>query len=198
MKMQSKIIGAAAGWIIAISLLIIFLIIPACLDIVNARSKLQEQNSLIAANKARADQITRFKQYLNNSEAALAELNNSYVNAKNPTAFITFLNQTAAVSNASMKILSTAFKEQNNNSEQSFLEFQIKLSGDFAAIARFIKIIESGIYLVNITNVSMTSANEILPSASLNVGNSSNLDLLPPGEISALITLMVGTNNEKK
>jgi hypothetical protein len=155
MKNQPYITAGILGLIIIA--LIAFFVWPLLLEIKNNSDNLSSLRSTTAGLEIQNSTIEDFKKTYDGYQPNLAIMDQMFVDPQNPVDFIAFLENTATDSgiNAQVAIMPTSqLKSQN------YATFQVACSDDFLKVMGFLGKLESGSYLVEVSNLTMKSTTD--------------------------------------
>lgn len=194
MILLNKISLAFIFWSCLCAVIVVLFVIPSISGIYSVGLDITSQREIIAANAARASDLEKFKFFLKREQNNLLKTEKLFVDSQVPLDFIGFLESAAVAAGVNLEISPNTVIENAKKNSWLFLSFRLALSGDFNAIEKFIKAVESGDYLVNVSNVTIT-AKAPQKKGFARAQNEEN-----PGQIkpAASVLLTVYAKNEKK
>jgi len=141
-------------------LLVVFLIYPLFNEIIkNSQDLISEKNNIITL-ETQVKEIENFKENYETYKKDLEKIDNLFIDPDNPVNFIEFLESAASNSGVSLKISSVPTYTESQKVTQNFITLQFASTGDFSKILGFIKKIEEGPYLIEITNLTIGNPKE--------------------------------------
>lgn len=100
-------------------------------------------------------QVSDFKAKYPDYKANIDKASQLLVDAQNPVDFITFLENTASVTNVNADITVGATAKTTGVGTQKPITFQIDVTGDFKSLLQFFQQLEMSPYLVSATNMAI-------------------------------------------
>lgn len=165
--------------------LIIFIIHPLFQEIKkNSEGLFSEKEKLITA-QAKIENLEEFKTLYRDLLPDLEKIDALFVNPDFPVEFISFLEETAKISQASIKI-SPPLPSKIAGDPWPSLIFQINSISSFPNFLRFLEKLESGPYLVEIQNLTTKRLAETELQAK-------KLEKLPLGDVNVTLSIKVFT-----
>lgn len=142
-------------FIIATTLLFIFLVSPTLADIKYNSDKILSNKSELVFTDRQSRAIEDFRAEYNSYQPNLLKVDQTLVDPKNPVRFVQFLETSSLESGVSLNlnIVNSSKKETINNLPA--IPFNLNMKGDFGDILMFAEKLEKGPYLVKIQNLTM-------------------------------------------
>lgn len=158
MKIKGNICITVVSFLMVGFALIALLIYPALRDIESVSQEILSGRIEAASMDFQNRELDNFKKKYKEYGPHLQEMNQSFVDIKNPVDFIEFLEKTATDSGIDADInLNSSLKKEAPDTQPAVL-FQIFAEGDFSNILLFSERLESGPYLVTIKSLLMKKA----------------------------------------
>lgn len=151
-SIQNKPLVLAAAFGLGVLALAAVAIIPLIYGIKKDSEALASIKSEIAALELQQAHIDAFKKNYENYKPNLEKIDGLFTDAKNPVAFIEFLENTAARSGIDAQISLQAQPKKEAGADLAFL---VHATDNFTRIREFIERLENGRYLVQIDSVSL-------------------------------------------
>lgn len=144
----------AAIFVVLSLLLIVFLVHPALQGIKRGSGEIISEKSTVLFVEMENKELDRFKNRYESYESNLQKIDQLFVDTKNPVAFITFLENTAANTNVDAEI-SLVPRQNPQKDALPLLILQVSAKGTFRNILTFSQKLETGPYLVTINNLAI-------------------------------------------
>lgn len=147
---------------IAVVVLLISILAAACVfwawssfyQIKEAARSFVLQKNRLAELEARKENLRIFIENREQYRAGLERIDKLFVNAKEPIAFIEFLEKEAALTELTIEIIPFTAQAIEGEPWQS-IHFQISVEGDFPRVARFLERLERNDYLLQLLNLNI-------------------------------------------
>jgi len=154
-KRNSKIYKTLSVFGTLSLILIVFFVWPAFKGIEKSSQNLISAKINLVTLDAQINEAENFKKNYDSYKPNLDKMDQLFVDPKNPVDFIEFLENTAL----SCQITSQAFLPSpsigSKSASQDFIILQIVSKGSFSDVLNFLKKIETGIYLVEVKNLTI-------------------------------------------
>ncbi|MGB9743568.1 MAG: type 4a pilus biogenesis protein PilO [Minisyncoccales bacterium] len=157
MAIGNKIYLAISGFILSFFLIISFIVLPLLEQIKNNSQELTAEKEKLVDLEAKIVNLQKFKNLGNELSSFLEEINNLFVDAKAPIAFIDFLEKTARKSRLTIEIMPPILVEKTEEDLWSYFKFHLILTGSFIDFLKFLEKIENSPYLVEVQSITFSS-----------------------------------------
>jgi hypothetical protein len=154
MEIKKEIYISASGSLLVIVFLSLFFVFPLISEITKTSKEMSLEISDRLLLKDQYSEAGNFKQKYESYQTSLDKIDNMFVDAKNPVAFIEFLEKTASDLGIKLQISAPSLI---NEGALSYSKFQLSANGGFSNTLKFLKQIEAGEYLIKIQNLSITN-----------------------------------------
>lgn len=136
-----------------------FILRPIFLEIKKSSEDLITIKGELVSLEKEIETLTEFKAGFQEMNPALEKINQMFISSDEPLAFLVFLENTSRDYGISSKI-SSAFMPEAKESLWPSISFQVTSSGAFPDFLKFLEKLESGIYPVEIQNLSINRLSE--------------------------------------
>ena len=161
LSQKKKIYISGIGIFLVFLTLLFGLIFPLFSSIKKDSFELFSQKEKLASLENTKESFNQIQESYPNFQSGIEKINSLFINPKEPIEFIGFLEKTAQSLNLSIQILLGG--EQPKGTDWQSISFQVKITGSFSNLMKFLEKIESAPYLVEINNLNIQklSGNEI-------------------------------------
>ena len=150
---KNKIYISSAVFSLLSLAFVLFLILPALKDIkAFSNDLLAGKNNLLSLTE-QVKEMNVFNKNYSDYKSNLEKIDSLFVDAKNPIAFIEFLEKTSADSKIKSDISLTPGTIKEGSANAPSIAFQINCEGNFSDIIKFSEKIENGPYLASIQSL---------------------------------------------
>ena len=159
MRLKKKITISIVFFLILSILFFALVIYPIFSEIKKSPQNFLSQKEKLLALEEKAKNLEKFKKILPEISPDLEKIDNFFVDPKVPVDFISFLEKTSQDSQLSLKISAGPIVKNEKDPWPSMV-FQLSLVGSFPNLAKFLEKLQSGPYLIEIQNFTITSLSE--------------------------------------
>jgi len=157
MNSRAKIILSISATAMLAAASIIFLILPLLADLDKYSKDILLQKEKLASLDAETKNFEDFKEIKNQIGPNLDKALSLLIDKNLPLDFINFLESTSRDYHLSLSMSSSALSSQKGVAWPFFV-FQIKNSGSFSDLSRFLERLENSGYLIEIQSLSVSAA----------------------------------------
>lgn len=169
MNLKNKIIVGLISFLLLFLALFFFVIAPIIYQLRKTGQAMKEQEKTVNSLEKRIAMARDFRSFYNKEKDNFSVLDEIFINPQIPTDFIDFLDETANSYNLNVSYFLTAPAKLGKDLWPS-LGFQIITVGPFSSSTKFIKKLESSIYLLDIQSVEISKA-EVNESDASEIGS---------------------------
>lgn len=155
-KNQIYIISAVFGLIVLS--LIMFFVFPYIQEIRKNSEDLVSGRNNLAFLRDQVSEVEKFKSNYETYKPNLEKISQLYVDSKNPADFFEFLEKITSVSQIRSEVSLLANPPGAKN--VAAIDFQIFSQGEFSKTLKFLEKLETGPYLIEIKNLSITNSRQ--------------------------------------
>ena len=166
-------------------LLTVFLIYPLFSEIEKSSQNFLSQKQKLLALEKKVENLEKFKKILPEISTDLKKIDNLFVDPKVPIDFISFLEKTSQDFQLSLKI-SPGLPLKIEKDPWPSIGFQLSLAGSFSNFTKFLEKLESGPYLIEIQNLTISRLSETELK-------SKEFENFLPGDVKANLSIKVYT-----
>jgi type III secretory pathway component EscR len=139
--------------------LVVFLIVPTYKDIQRNLEKITVQKQEAAFLKSKAKDVEKFKKDYSEIKKSLERIEALFARSEAPVNFISFLEKSSQDSLAPIEI-SYSLARKKDTDPWPFMTFLINSEAPSFSFFQFLEKIESGPYLVEVTNLNLSKSKE--------------------------------------
>ena len=149
----------------------LFFILPIFNEIEkNSIDLISAKNSMVTFN-AQIAETGYFKNNYASYKTNLDMIDQLFVDPADPVNFIKFLEDTASGYQITSQISLPPSSQNQNKTNQGFILFQLASKGSFSNVLSFVKMIETGPYLIEIENLTIQNSSDPSSGSSAPVGS---------------------------
>src|SRR3989344_12774 len=159
MKIQNKIYLTLVIFTLISLILILFLIYPTFADIKKGSEEVLLSREKVTFIYTQNEELDKFKENFDSYKTNLNQIDDLFIDPRNPVDFLKFLEETSSSLNVNIDInLIDNNKEEKSANNPLFSSFKVGASGEFKNILKFYKKLENSPYLLQINNLSINSS----------------------------------------
>jgi hypothetical protein len=151
-------------FVLIIFVLLIFTIWFIFLKIREESNNLFEEKNRIIILEEQNKEIENFKPEYDNYLLNFKEIEEMFVDPKNPLSFIEFLEKTSFSANVNLEISPLSFSTEG---ALKYVTVKLSVKGDFNDLLNFLENMENGNYLISIDNLIISNYEEKAESANV-------------------------------
>jgi len=155
-KNQIYIISIVFGLVILF--LILVFVFPYVQEIKKNSEDLSSRRNNLSFLEDQVSEVEKFKNNYQIYKPNLEKISQLYVDSKNPAGLFEFLEKTASASQIKSEISLLANFPASKNTAS--IDFQIFSQGEFSKTLKFLEKLETGPYLIEIKNLSITNSRQ--------------------------------------
>ena len=160
MNPRKKIYISLIFFVAAIIVLIIFILVPLFTSIKKNSDNLLSQKENLALLQKEIETFNETKSLYEDSKANIDRVDKLFYDSDNPLDFLNFLTKNPESYNVRNEIIKMAPNVNILSDPWPSISFQLLGTGSFPNLMRFLKNLEAGPYLIEISNISIKRLTE--------------------------------------
>lgn len=156
-NLKNNLLANLAGFILVITFLLYFIIMPAIKEIKTISHNLAEQREYLEKQYSKSQNLKKTAESLNRIEPKLKLLDRIFINKNRELEFITSLEDKANLNQINQRINLNS-PQTTNNEDFQIINLQLSSEGEFIKQLKYLMDLESLSYYINIKSLELSSS----------------------------------------